>query len=315
MNFQQMRVIENPEVYIQKALRESRKGRKVKSQYAKKRLKLEEMQKIRIFKDILYNELQKIVKGFPSFDDLNIFYKELIDSQMSIDYLKKELSKFSWIRQKLIQLFKDYNNRMLNTESLTEIKNIQREFYGRTTSLLKNSKKTFEFLEKSRKVMKSFPSVKTSIKTICISGFPNVGKSTLLKKLTGSNVEIQPYAFTTKTLLLGYIGDKLQIIDTPGSLNRYNKMNNIEIQAYLAIKHLAEKIIYVFDITEECGYEIEKQVELFKWLKEEFKDKEIIIYLSKADLLKPEKIEVFSSFLKDNKVFCDANLLKEYITL
>ncbi len=313
MNFQQMRVIENPEIYIQKALRESRKGRKVKSQYAKKRLKLEEMQKIRIFKDVLYNELQKIVKGFPSFDDLNIFYKELIDSQMSIDCLKKELSKFSWIRQKLIQLFKDYNNRMLNTESLTEIKNIQREFYGRTTSLLKDSKKTFEFLEKSRKIMKKFPSIKTSIKTICISGFPNVGKSTLLKKLTGSNVEIKPYAFTTKTLLLGYIENKLQIIDTPGNLNRYDKMNSIEKQAHLAIKHLAEKIIYVFDITEECGYEIEKQVELFKNLKEQFKEKEIIVYLSKTDLLKSEQIEVFSSFFKNNKVFCDADLLKEYL--
>lgn len=313
MNFQQMRVIENPEVYIQKALRESRKGRKVRSQSVKRRLKLKEMQKVRIFKDVLYNELQKIVKGFPSFNDLNIFYKELIDSQMKIDDLKKELSKFSWIRQKLLQLFRDYNNRMINTESLTEIKSIQREFYGRTSSLLKNSKKTFEFLEQSRKIMKNFPSIKTSVKTICISGFPNVGKSTLLKKLTGANVEIKPYAFTTKLLLLGYIGSQLQIIDTPGSLNRFDKMNNIEKQAYLAIKHLAEKIIYVFDITGECGYEIEKQVELFKDLKKEFKEKEIIIYISKADLLKPEQIELFSAFLKNNKVFYDSDLLKEYL--
>jgi len=308
-----MKSVENPEVYIQKALRESRKGRKVKSQYAKKRLKLKEMQKIRIFKDVLYNELQKIIKGFPSFDNLNIFYKELIDSQIKIDDLKKELSKFSWVRQKIIQLFKDYNNRMVNTESLTEIKKIQREFYGRTTSLLKDSKKTFEFLEQSRKIMKKFPSIKTSIKTVCISGFPNVGKSTLLKKLTGSNVEIKPYAFTTKTLLLGYIGNQLQLIDTPGSLNRYDKMNNIEKQAHLAVKHLAERIIYVFDLTETCGYEIEKQVELFKNIKKQFKDKEIIIYLSKTDILKQEQIEIFSIFLKNHKVFCDTNLLKEYL--
>lgn len=314
MNFQQMRIIENPEVYIQKALRESRKGRKVKSQYVKKRLKLKEMQKIRIYKDVLYNEMQKIIKGFPSFDNLNIFYKELIDSQMRIDDLKKELSKLSWIRQKLIQLFKDYNNRAINTESLTEIKKIQKEFYGRTSSLLKNSEKTFEFLEKSRKLMKKFPSIKTGIETICISGFPNVGKSTLLKKLTGSDVEIKPYAFTTKTLLLGYIGNRLQVIDTPGSLNRYDKMNNIEKQAHLAIKYLAKKIIYVFDLTETCGYEIEKQVELFKNIKEQFKEKEVIAYLSKTDLLKQEQIELFSAFLKDNKVFCNANLLKEYLT-
>lgn len=314
MNFQQMKVIENPEIYIQKALRESRKGRKVKSQDVRKRLKLLELQKIKIYKDVLYDELQKIIKNFPSFDDLNIFYRELIDSQMRIDDLKKELSRLSWIRQKIIQLFKDYNNRMHNTESLTEIKKIQKEFFGRTASLFKKSDKTFTFLEKSRKVMKNFPSIKTSIKTICISGFPNVGKSTLLKKLTGANVEIQPYAFTTKTLLLGYIEKKLQIIDTPGTLNRYDKMNSLEKQAHLAIKHLAEKIIYVFDITETCGYEIKNQVELFKELKEEFKDKEIIVYLSKTDLLKQERIEVFSGFLKDQKVFYDADMLKEYLT-
>ncbi len=315
MNFQQMRVIERPETYVQKALREARKGRKVKSKDRRKRLKLLELQKIKIYKDILYDELQKIIKNFPSFDDLNIFYRELIDSQMRIDDLKKELSRLSWIRQKLIHLFKDYNHRILFTDSLVEVKNLQKEFFGRTSSLFKNSDKTFTFLEKSRKIMKKFPSIKTSIKTICISGFPNVGKSTLLKKLTGAKVEIQPYAFTTKTLLLGYIEKKLQIIDTPGTLNRYNKMNSLEKQSYLAIKYLAEKIIYVFDLTETCGYEIEKQVELFKRLKEEFTEKEIIIYISKADLLKQEQIEIFSSYLKDHRVFCDASILKEYITL
>jgi len=314
MNFQQMNIIEKPEVYIQKALRELGKRRKVKSQDVRKRLKLEDLQKIRIFKEVLYNELQKIIKSFPSFDTLDIFYRELINSQIRIDDIKKEISKLSWIRQKLIKLFKDYNNRMLYTDSLVEVKKIQKEFLGRASSLLKNSKDTFTFLENCRKLMKKFPLIKTKMKTICISGFPNVGKSTLLKKLTGANVEIQPYAFTTKTLLLGYIKKKLQVIDTPGTLNRFDKMNSIEKQAYLAIKYLADKVIYVFDVTETCGYEIGSQLELFKRLKEEFKDKEIIVYISKADLLSQEQIDSFYSSLKDQKVFHDTDLLKDYIT-
>ena len=314
MNLQQMRVIEKPEAYIQRALRESRKGKKIRIKDKNKRQKAEYLQKIRIYKETIYTDLQKIIKGFPSFNNLNIFYKELIDSQINLDTLKKEISKLSWVRQKLIKLFKDYNNRIKIINSLVKIKTLQKEFYGRTSSLLKKSKKTFEFLEKSRKKMKNFPSIKTKIKTICISGFPNVGKSTLLKKLTGSKVEIKSYAFTTKKLLLGYINKKLQIIDTPGTLNRYDKMNSIEKQAHLAVKYLAEKIIYVFDLTETCGYEIEKQIELFKKFKEEFKEKEIIVFLSKTDLLKQEQIEIFSNYLKNQKVFCDINILKEYIT-
>ena len=162
--------------------------------------------------------------------------------------------------------------------------------------------------------MRNFPAIKTKIKTICITGFPNVGKSTLLKKITGSNVEIQPYAFTTKKLLLGYIDKKIQLIDTPGTLNRYNRMNSIEKQAYLAIKHLAHKVIYVFDLTETCGYEIEQQIKLYKRLKEEFEEKEIIIYLSKTDILKREQVELFSKYFKNQKIFYNSDILKEYIT-
>ena len=313
MNFQKIKVIENPEVYVKKALTKSRKGKKIRIKNKNSRQKLEELQKIKIYKDSLYEELQKIVKGFPDLDQLAPFYKELINSQIDLNILKTEISKLSWIRQKLIQLFKDYNNRIKSKNSLIEIKKLQKEFYGRTSSLFKKSKKTFEFLEKSRKKMKQFPSVKTKIKTICISGFPNVGKSTLLKKLTGANIEIQPYAFTTKRLLLGYIGKKIQFIDTPGTLDRYNKMNSIEKQAYIAIKYLAQKIIYVFDLTETCGYEIEQQIKLYKRLEKEFKDKEIIIYLSKSDILKQEQKKLFIKYLKNQKVFCNSDILKEYI--
>ena len=318
MNFQQIKFIENPEFYIKKALIRARKGKakkgkNINSRDKKKKHKLEELQKLKIYKDNIYDDLQKIIKGFPSFDDLDPFYKELIDTQIDSNILKKEISKLSWIKQKLIYLFKDYYNRIKYTDSSVKIKKIQKEFYGRTSSLLKKSKKTFEFLEKSRKKMKSFPSIKTKIETICIFGFPNVGKSTLLKNLTGSNIEIKAYAFTTKSILLGYIDKKLQIIDTPGTLNRYNKMNSIEKQAYLAIKYLAKKIIYVFDLTEICGYEIKEQLILFKKLKKDFRNKKIIIFLSKVDILNKEEIDLFINNLKNQKIFCDFNLLKKYI--
>jgi len=314
MNFQNIKTVEQPDIYVQKALRASKKGRKIRCKDKSKQLKLEELQRVQIYKNTLYDELQKIIKGFPSFEDLNPFYKELIDSQISVDNLRVEISKLSWMRQKIIHLFKDYHGRMKGTESFIKVKKFQREFYGRTSSLLKSSKKTFDFLEKSRKVMKGFPSIKTKMKTICIVGFPNVGKSTLLKNLTGADVPIEPYAFTTKSLLIGYIDKDIQVIDTPGTLNRYNKMNNIEKQAYLAIKHLAEKIVYVFDPSETCGYEVDKQIELLKYLEKEFNDKEIIIFISKIDIIGEEKINPFIQRFESERIFYDVAKLKEYIT-
>ena len=77
------------------------------------------------------------------------------------------------------------------------------------------------------------------------------------------------------------------MVDVPGTLNRFNKMNNIEKQAHLAIKYLAERMIYVFDPTE--SYPMEEQITLFKKLKNDFPDVPMTSYLSKTDLVKNYK--------------------------
>ena len=67
-----------------------------------------------------------------------------------------------------------------------------------------------------------------------IDRFPNVGKSSFMNKVTRADVEVQPYAFTTKSLYVGHMDYKYlrwQVIDTPGILDHsLEERNTIEMQ-------------------------------------------------------------------------------------
>jgi nucleolar GTP-binding protein len=86
----------------------------------------------------------------------------------------------------------------------------------------------------------------------------------LLLQITRADVEVQPYAFTTKSLYVGHTDYKYlrwQVIDTPGILDHpLEDRNVIEMQAVTALAHLRAAVLYVMDLSEQCDHTLEDQV-------------------------------------------------------
>ncbi|MFC1800892.1 NOG1 family protein [Nanoarchaeota archaeon] len=287
MNFQYIRPIGTVDNYLDGAFsRAKKKASALKSRYKRtdmSKQKIVEYSRFDVVKDVLEEKLINILKDFPSIDSLNEFYQQLIKTTVDYVALKKSLGAVNSAVKKIKEFHREYFMKIKKTEHLKVIDRLRREFYGRISSVLKRIKKELAYLEKVRQVMRTYPNVK-EMPTIAIAGFPNVGKTTLLSKLSKAKAEIASYAFTTKGLNLGYMDEgsrKIQLVDTPGTLNRLETMNHIERQAYLAIKYLADLVIYVFDLSEP--FPLKKQEQLFKALKQE--KKKVLVYFSKSDVL------------------------------
>jgi len=259
-----------------------------------------ELARITTVADKLKNDLQDILHSFPSVDALPTFYNELIKATVEYDELKKSLGALNWAAKKIHEFEGTFSRRVKATREIITTAKHRKDFYGRLSSVMRQIRTNLVFLEEARLIFAEFPSVKENMFNVCIAGFPNVGKSTILSQITPAKPEIANYAFTTKGLNLGYMKvghEKVQVMDTPGTLNRFDAMNTVEKQAYLALQHVAHAIVYVFDITETSTAPLDEQKELYERVLGY--EKPVIIYLAKTDLLTKEEVSAFKKEYAD----------------
>lgn len=196
-------------------------------------------------------------------------------------------------------------------DSLYRCKQLKKASLGRMATIMKRQASNLAYLEQVRQHLSRLPSIDPYTRTIIVCGFPNVGKSSFINKITRAEVEVQPYAFTTKSLYVGHTDYKYlrwQVIDTPGILDHpLEERNVIEMQAITAMAHLRACVLYVMDISEQCGHTLEEQVSLFESIKPLFANKPLLVVMNKVDVqdldeLAPERRRAFESIEKDPNV-------------
>lgn len=194
---------------------------------------------------------------------------------------------------------------------------IKRDLQGRMCTLMKRQGPSLKYLEEVRQHMGRLPAIDPATRTLLVCGYPNVGKSSFMNKVTATiatpalglppvenpegdetinttlqysqlvcsvihlslphvetkfntlqnkrydanphctasqvtraDVEVQPYAFTTKSLFVGHMDYRYlrwQVIDTPGILDRpLEERNTIEMQVLLLSSSWSDAIRQIY---------------------------------------------------------------------
>ncbi|KAL7561223.1 hypothetical protein ACA910_004145 [Epithemia clementina (nom. ined.)] len=263
--------------------------------YKIQRIRAFYMRKIKFTQQTISERLGQILLDFPRLNDIHPFYADLCNTLYDRDHYKLALGQINTARSLVDAIARDMIRMVKYGDSLYRCKCLKRAALGRMCTVLKRQKSSLAYLEEVRKHMSRLPALDPNTRTLLMCGLPNVGKSSFMNKITRGNVDVQPYAFTTKSLFVGHCDYKYlrwQVIDTPGILDHsLEERNTIEMQAIIALAHLSCSVLYFVDISEQCGYTIEQQCSLFRSIKPLFANKQLIVVVNKIDQQPWETLE------------------------
>lgn len=252
-------------------------------------------------RNILDDTLGRYVKRFPSLDQVSPYHRELIKLLIGEDAYRMNLGSVDAARERSIKLLNrsmQYIRHETDREVLT---GVMKRTYARVASMVEKCGPSLVRLNDFRATLRRLPTVTPGLYTVVIAGHPNVGKSSLIRALTNAEPEVASYPFTTKAANVGHLEIRregvrfaeshvrIQLIDTPGLLDRPEEDRNaIEHQAALALKHLADLIVFVRDPTGHCGYPVEAQERLLEEVRTMTEGVPIAIIETKSDLGDPQ---------------------------
>lgn len=231
----------------------------------------------------IHDRLVYIIRGFPEFENLPPFYREMTDILFGIEKIKQSLGAAGWAAKHTKMVG---NQLVLQSRKADDTLVVRKRAVARLASMVHQIDKDLRFLNEVRNVLRKLPNIEDTF-TIVIAGYPNVGKSSFIRKVSSAEPEVASYPFTTKGIIVGHriMGrEKIQFVDTPGILDRpAEERNAIERQALSAMMNVANVILFILDPSEHCGYPMEVQLRLLDEVKG-MVQVPVIVVANKSDL-------------------------------
>ena len=216
--------------------------------------------------NVLSDNLENVVVSWPDFGfDVDPFYYELADAIVDVDRLRQALSQVMWASRQIESLRDEYTTKIRNA-SLETARKHRKQAFARMADVMEQIESDLRYVGDARNELRDLPDVRPEEPAIVVAGYPNVGKSSFVNRVTRASNEIAEYPFTTRGVALGHFERdhlRYQIVDTPGLLDRPDaERNDIERQAVSALTHLADVVLVVVDPSGDCGYPLDVQLEL-----------------------------------------------------
>ncbi|MEM4654824.1 MAG: GTPase [Thermosphaera sp.] len=225
------------------------------------------------------------------------FHRELFKLETGQDPLNTA-RRIEALRRIARNIYRETRSELRSSASSREQRESFRRGVGRIISVYKRNRGVFSTVRSISIALSKMPDVSGDLRVI-IAGMPQVGKSTLISRLTNAKPEIGLYPFTTKNIIAGHLivepYGRIVLIDTPGILDRpMNVRNIVENRAVLAVKYLADRLLFLFDPTPTAYYSIEEQLNVYREVVELLEGKPLAVALNKADATPPEVLQAVS---------------------
>ncbi|TYJ19279.1 hypothetical protein E1A91_A09G181700v1 [Gossypium mustelinum] len=214
--------------------------------------------------------LRGYIENFPKRIYLHPYERSLIELTFGAGNYEEVLKKVDALRKKVVSVGKEHASLCAKSLSKKEAEERLTEGLEKLQEIFKCEGQAIDDLLYIAKTLRAMPVVDLEMPTLCLVGAPNVGKSSLVRLLSTG---------------------KPEVTDTPGLLKRCDEdRNNLEKLTLAVLSHLPTAILYVHDLSGQCGMSPSDQFMIYKEISERFGNHLWLDVISKCDLLKESPV-------------------------